>query len=73
MPAMSSGGIDRFVGEYLHRGTNNPKCWVCWPAAQPLRGPSANPDGVLLTERAGTKVLAVVGFLLSEAGGQVWV
>ena len=23
----------------LHRGTKNPKCWVCWPAAQALRRP----------------------------------
>ena len=67
------GGFFQVVGESLHRGTKDPKCWVCWPAAQPLRGPSGLLKGVLLTERAGTKVLAVVGCPFSEAGGQVWV
>ena len=53
----------------LRRGTKGPKCWACWPAAQPLRGPAGLLKGVLLTERAGTKVLNCVGIHTAEAGG----
>merc|ERR1712187_17562 len=55
------------------RGMKSPKCWACWPAAQPLRGPWGLLKGVLLTERAGTKVLSCVGIHTAEAGGQLGV
>ena len=46
---------------HQRRGTKNPKCWVCWPAAQPLRQLRAGKK-VLLIERAGTEVLWLLWF-----------
>ena len=56
------------------RGTKSPKCWACWPAAQPLRGPSGLLKGVLLIEHAGTKALEPCGVSIGlEASGQLGV
>ena len=35
-----SGNVEVAFIQDMHRGIKNPKCRVCWPAAQPLRGPS---------------------------------
>merc|ERR1711982_151676 len=57
-------------------GYKSPKCWACWPAAQPLRGPAGLLKEVLLIERAGTKVLGwhvvqCTAHAIPEAGSQV--
>lgn len=64
----SSGGA---WGLQYHRGTKSPKCWACWPAAQPLQGLLGLLKGVLLTEHWQVLVLGLRGRSIQpEVGGR---